>query len=169
MTFPTTRLRNAKLALLCFPGLVIDPRQRALLAEMRDFCRHLPAALKQPIPKAMVQLTPESDTEALNHANETATRNLADFASLLERSSSLGLCLRRSLIRYHYLRKLGIPAVIQFGARFVERNKEKEITGHAWITIHGQPYHEEEANWRGFQVMFTWPMSSSQDDAPAAS
>ena len=88
---------------------------------------------------------------------ETTTRNLADLAALLERQSPLGLCLRRSLIRFHYLRQLNIPVVVLFGAKLVPGKQQKEIAGHAWLTLQDAPYYEAEENWRDFTVMFTWP------------
>lgn len=151
-----TRLQHIGLALGCVPSLLRDRRQRQLLAEMRQLCRRLPAVLTQPIPQAMVALTPTVG-EKRPFFPETTTRNLADLAALLERQSPIGLCLRRSLIRYHYLRQLDIPVVVQFGAKLVPGKQQKEITGHAWLTLQDAPYHEAEENWRDFTVMFTWP------------
>lgn len=125
---------------------------------MRRLCRQLPAILQQPLPEAMARLTP--DVGGIRPLpDETTTRQLADLAALLERQSPLGLCLRRSLVRYHYLRQLGIPVVVRFGAKFVDGVQERDVTGHAWLEVNGRVYHEPEENWRGFTVMFTWPPS----------
>jgi hypothetical protein len=123
---------------------------------MRKFCRQLPIILDQPIPQAMADLTPEVG-EKRPLPNETTTRNLADLAALLERQSPLGLCLRRSLVRYYYLSQLNVPLAVQFGAKLVSGQQQKEISGHAWLTFQGHPYYEDEENWRDFTVMFTWP------------
>lgn len=157
-----TRLAHLNLAASRLPGLAAQPNQRQILTEMRQLCRQLPAILQQPLPEAMVQLTPE-EGEIRPLPDETTTRQLADLAALLERQSPLGLCLRRSLVRYHYLRQLGIPVVVKFGAKFVDGVPEKDVTGHAWLEMNGRVYHEPEENWRGFTVMFTWPTSSASE------
>ena len=76
----------------------------------------------------------------------------------LERRSPLGVCLRRSLTRYFFLRRADVPVVIQFGARFVGGKADRDVTGHAWLTCNGRSYHEAEENWRDFTVMFRWPI-----------
>ncbi|MEK7324660.1 MAG: lasso peptide biosynthesis B2 protein [Chloroflexota bacterium] len=160
-----TRLYHLWLALLTLPALLFESRRRTLFREMQAFCRNLPAALKGPLPQALQKLTPDvlriaysvSDT---HYAIRTTVRNLADVAALLDHRSPLGLCLRRSLVRYHFLRREGLPVVLQFGAKFVAGKLDREVTGHAWLTLDGQPYHEADENWRGFVVMFSYPNGS---------
>ncbi len=151
-----TRLRHLWLALVSLPGLLVSRRQRRLLADMRALCRRLPAILQTPLPEALTALTPNKPSNQYT-IPPAATRRLADLAALLERHSPLGLCLRRSLVRYHYLRRLDEPVVLNFGAKFVASEADRDITGHAWLTLNGRPYHELDENWRGFTVMFTWP------------
>ncbi len=160
----TNRLRHLWLALTCLPGLLVNGRQRQLLAEMRALCRQLPVVLQAPLPDALASLIPtnqsaiNSQQSTINkRTNPSNIRCLADLAALLERRSPLGLCLRRSLLRCHYLRHLDVPVVINFGAKFVGGEADREIAGHAWLTLRGCPYHELDENWRGFTVMFTWP------------
>lgn len=165
----TTRLRHLGLAAACAPRL-LHPAGRATLAEMRRFCRSLPQLLQQPLPTAMQQISPPPAGVTPTPTNEQHTRQLADLAALLERRSPLGLCLRRSLVRYHYLRRLGLPVTVQFGARFAPAspstpdspaNGSRRIAGHAWLLLNDQPYHEDEANWRDFTPMFRWPPDSA--------
>jgi len=148
------RLRHIGLALAALTGLMTSARRRALFREMRDFMRNLPVVLKSPLPVVMQQITPMSHPRG---EPEETVRALADLAALLDRRSPLGLCLRRSLTRYHFLRRIGVPVVVRFGARFVDGKPDREITGHAWLTLDGHPYHEADENWRGFTVMITWP------------
>lgn len=155
------RLRHWWLAVTALPPLIFNPRLRSLLAEMRAFCRSLPAALKRPLPEALHNLTPDvsrlSFGRSMQPAVEKTTRNLADLAALLDRHSPLGLCLRRSLTRYHYLRRIGVPVALHFGAKFVAGKPDREVAGHAWLTLNGEPYYEADENWRGFAVMYTFP------------
>ncbi len=150
-----TRLRHWGLALILLPGLLLSPRRRALFHEIQSFERALPATLKQPLPDALRSITLQSSTPLI--LNESLLRNLSDLAALLDRRSPLGLCLRRSLTRYHFLRHAGVPVVLRFGAKFVEGKPDRNITGHAWLTLNDAPYHEAGENWKGFTVMFNWP------------
>ncbi len=86
-------------------------------------------------------------------------RDLSDLTALLDRRSSLGLCLRRSLVRFHYLRRAGLPVTLKFGAKFVAGKPDREITGHAWLTLDDAPYHEADENWKGFVVMLSFPQN----------
>jgi hypothetical protein len=99
-----TRLEHVTIAAATAPGWLLWAERRRLLAEMRQLCRQLPSMLQQPLPQAMILLATVAPQRLL--PGEAATRRLADLAALLERRSPLGLCLRRSLLRYHYLRQL---------------------------------------------------------------
>lgn len=86
-----------------------------------------------------------------------SVRRLADLTALLDRRSPFGLCLRRSLLRYHFLRRAGVPVAVQFGARFKAGQPDRDVTGHAWVALDGQPYFEDGENYRGFRVMLSYP------------
>lgn len=154
-----TRLRHLALALRALPGLVLDAPQRALLAEMRRFCRQLPQRLQAPLDEALPALTPS--LRASPGGNADTVRRLADLAALLERRSPLGLCLRRSLVRFHFLRRAGVPVVLHCGARLLPAQTPagaaRRLTGHAWLTLDDQPYHEAAEDWRGFTVLLSHP------------
>jgi hypothetical protein len=124
---------------------------------MRHLCRQMPDILNQPLPKAMSQLAPRS-SKADWLPSPAHTRKLADLAALLERRTTLGLCLRRSLVRFYYLQQHRLPLQVQFGAKLSHGEAGRELAGHAWLTLNGQPYFEAEENWRDFRVMFTWPV-----------
>jgi hypothetical protein len=142
------------MALALAPALLFDARLRRLLAEMRAFCDSLPGRLARPLPQALAELTPPA---ADLRWPADIVRRLADLAALLDRRSPLGVCMRRSLTRYHYLRRAGLPVAVQFGARYVAGKPDREITGHAWLTLDGQPYFEAGENYRGFTVMYAFP------------
>ncbi len=154
------RLRHWWLALRLFPGLLFRGARRERLREIQVFCRALPAALTPPLPAALQRLTPGGPGTSPPVALEHELRDLADLVALLERRSPLGLCLRRSLTRYHFLRRAGVPVVLRFGARFVDATPDRDVTGHAWLTLNGKPYHEDDENWRGFTVMLSCPPDS---------
>jgi hypothetical protein len=80
-------------------------------------------------------------------------------AALLDRHSPLGLCLRRSLLRYRYLHEIDVPVTVLFGAKFApgQLPDQKKVTGHAWLVQGERPYHEDDENWQGYTVMLRWP------------
>ncbi|MCC6606387.1 MAG: lasso peptide biosynthesis protein [Anaerolineae bacterium] len=154
------RIGHLWLGLRLLPSLLTNAQQRQLLAEMRHLCQELPIILKQPIPQAMAELEAMGGEERpFPLPPEAQTRQLADLAALLERRSPLGLCLRRSLLRYRYLHELGVPVAVRFGAKFApgDAPDKKKVTGHAWLVVGERPYHEADANWQGYTVMLRWP------------
>ena len=162
-----TRLRHLWLALATLPGLLRDGRQRRLFAEMRALSRRLPQLMQQPLPDAMQAL---GNGSAPVDQAEDDVRRPADLAALLARRSPVGYCLRRSLLRYHFLQRAGLPLGVVFGARLRSSTRRQEgralqrvppeqsgIAGHAWVTLDGAPHHEPDENWRSFHVIYSWP------------
>jgi hypothetical protein len=152
------RLEHLWLAWVTLPKLLFNTRQRTLFHEMRSFTRKLPLTLKTPLPEALHAITPQPNAR---HTSERDVRNLADVAALLDRDSPLGLCLRRSLTRYHFLRQIDVPVVLHFGAKVVNGKPDRDIRGHAWLTLQGAPYFESGENWQDFVVMLSYPQIDS--------
>lgn len=160
--------------LLARYGLVVlvSAETRTLFNQMRHFCRHLPPYFQQPLPDAMTQLTPQLADQRIGANEERRIRHLSDLAGVLERSSPLGICMRRSLTRYHFLRERGVPVTVVFGAKFKPALRQaqdtatsdqpsavspKSITGHAWLTLDDEVYFESAENYQDFTPMFRWP------------
>lgn len=156
-----TRLQHLWLLIRWLPWLMLRAEYRRVLKRMRMFCGRVPTILQQPLPQAMQQIG--QPAAAAVNLPENHIRDLADLAALLQRHSPLGLCLRRSLVRYHYLRPRGVPVIVHFGARLLGQPEKRGLTGHAWLTLNGQPYHETDENWQGFTVMYTWPPEHSAE------
>ena len=155
------RLRHLFLALTMAPGVLRDRDQRALLAEMRAFCRALPQALDRPLHDSLTRLFADRAASPAVRDPDTI-RRLADLAAVLERRSPLGLCLRRSLVRAYFLRRAGVPVAVHFGAKFAPGRPgraaaSRAVAGHAWLTLEGRPYYEAAEDWRGFTVLFSYP------------
>lgn len=129
--------------------------QRRLLAEALALARELPARLEQPLPAALLALTPPAAPQPV--AVET-TRAIVDALTAFGAGRPLGICLRRSLLRYYFLRRAGLPVVIHFGARRLG----DDIAGHAWLTLAGQPYHEQPEHILVHTRMWSYPSA----DAP---
>ena len=160
----TPRHRAGNLALLgaTLPGLLGRQEQRTLLGEMRSFIGALPERLIGPLPESMATLLPDVTPAPPDPRTETEVRNLADLAVLLERNSPLGLCLRRSLTRYYFLRREGLPLKIHYGARMIGGEPDRQFDGHAWLTLDSVPYHEAGENWHGFTIMLTFPVKDDK-------
>jgi len=148
------RFNHWRLGLAALAVLAVSPLRRQLWAEMRVYERNLPAVLTAPLPQVLEAQTPAKIDITLP-AGEV--RLLADAAALFERRSPLGLCLRRSLARYHFGRRAGVPLVINFGARFKGGVADRQVSGHAWVTLDEQAYFEDGENYQGFTVMLRYP------------
>jgi hypothetical protein len=88
---------------------------------------------------------------------EPQIRQLADAVAAWQLRSPLGICLRRSLLRYYFLREAGLPVKISFGARLKSEREGSGLGGHAWLTLNGRAYYEPPANYEGFVVMYSYP------------
>lgn len=160
-------------ALVIGRALLSTPK-RALLRQMVAFSQTLPRQFNQPLPAMMAQLTPppshaqpagnelsiSPDLPAVRSLGEAEIRQLADAVALWRFRSPLGLCLRRSLLRYHFLRTAQVPVAIVFGARLKSSQEGGGIGGHAWLTLYGQPYYEHPGDYQGFVIMYVYPHES---------
>jgi hypothetical protein len=138
---------------------------------MLAFSRALPQQFNQPLPQMMSRLTPitNSDPSELPNLRELSSddiRRLADAVAAWHLTSPLGICLRRSLLRYHFLRRAGLPVSIVFGARLKETREGGGIGGHAWLTLNGTPYYENAEDYAGFVEMYIYPVDSTPSGAP---
>jgi hypothetical protein len=137
--------------------------ERAVLGDAWRIERSLPGRFAaQPLPELMKRLDAEVDA-CPSSLEASAARKLADAAVELDYFSPLGLCLRRSLVRYVLLRQAGLPVAVQFGAKKDTTAGRSRIAGHAWLTLHGQPYAEDPRDYAGFAPIYRYPPSSALD------
>lgn len=133
----------------------LSPDLRPLLPAIWRWSRALPARYEaQPLPDFLAAITPPAPDLAVDPER---LRALIDALARLDRRSPFGLCLRRSLWRYHWLRRAGLPLGILFGVRLRGPHEPMGgIAGHAWNTLHGEPWHERPADTQGFTVIYRW-------------
>jgi hypothetical protein len=131
--------------------------QRRLVREALLLARTLPGLLDQPLPQALAALTPAPEPSELD--NDTI-RAIVDGVAAFGAGRPLGICLRRSLLRYYFLRRAGLPVTVVFGAR----RRGDGIGGHAWLVLNGAPYHELPEHYREFAVMFAYPSPLAHAD-----
>lgn len=133
-----------------------NPVLRPLIPEINKLRRSLPAWYEShSLPDLLAQLTPSAPD--LTDVNPEDLRGLVDAIADLDWRSPFGVCLRRALLRYHFLRRAGIELGIVFGVRFRQTHETAGIAGHAWNTLAGRPYHEREEDYLGFSIMYEWP------------
>lgn len=138
-----------------------SPSHRKLLQRMLAFSQALPGQFNQPLPVMLAHLTP---TPTLAQpVSEAEIRRLADAVAAWHFRSSLGICLRRSLLRYHFLREANIPVSVIFGARLKDQQQGGGLGGHAWLTLHGAPYYENPGDYQGFVIMYQYPPTETQN------
>ena len=125
---------------------------------MFAFSQTLPRYFNQPLPQMMTQLTPTS--QPANTLPPDDLRRLADAVAAWHLRSPLGICLRRSLLRYYFLREAGVGVSIVFGARFKGQQEGGGIGGHAWLTLDGVSYFENPQDYEGFVEMYIYPGDS---------
>ena len=86
----------------------------------------------------------------------------ADAVSMLDYGSPLGVCLRRSLVRYVLLRRAGVPVVVHFGAKKDLAGAQGRIAGHAWLTLDGQAFAENPQDYEGFTAIYSYPQKTTE-------
>ncbi|MEM7348604.1 MAG: lasso peptide biosynthesis B2 protein [Chloroflexota bacterium] len=138
------------------------PSHRRLLQHMVAFSRRLPRQFEQPLPAMMANLTPRHPKKS-STISPNQMRQMADAVAAWHLLSPLGICLRRSLIRYHFLHSIGYPVQIVFGARLKDAKEGGGIGGHAWLLYDGQPYYENPKDYEGFVKMYVYPDKSTTE------
>ena len=66
---------------------------------------------------------------------------------ILSRNSltSENTCLKRTLVLYHFLRKMGMDVQVCFGVKYntlSDSKTQKRLEGHAWLLYHGDIFLE---------------------------
>ncbi len=143
----------------------LAPMTLALLRVERSYAR-------KGLHELLRELTPSRWRYAKSWAEAEAIRDASDLlVHHLPRRQKLGNCLAQSLLRYRALRQRGFPVRFHLGMR----KDQGELTGHAWLTLHGEPLWEPNfqppdglyagalAN-DGFSTTFCYP----PDDRPGS-
>ena len=151
------KIRRGLAYLLSAAGALPSSGSRRLLCDAWRIERSLPKWFtNEPLPQLMQHLDDEARDRSPLLDRDSLTR-LADAAVGLDYGSPLGICLRRSLVRYVLLRRAAVGVSVHFGARKEASDGRSRIAGHAWLTLDGLPYAEEPENYRGFAVIYSYP------------
>ena len=121
-----------------------------LLTSIFLFATVLPALIRfLSLPRLMQLLTPKHNKI---HKNlELQKLRIVKFTDYILNRNFLiwkKTCLKRSLILYHFLRKLGLNIQICFGVRYKKHYTydlaEKDIEGHAWLLWNDEIFLEDD-------------------------
>lgn len=100
------------------------------------------------IPRLMSILTPR-DLKVYQHLElEKLRAKAVKFTDyILSRNSMAGenTCLKRTLVFYHFLRKMGMDVQVCFGVKYdtlSDSEAQRRLEGHAWLLYHGDIFLE---------------------------
>lgn len=106
------------------------------------------------LPRLLKILTPASDKpQKWLTGKEEQVKNYTDKVLGFEKFIYKKNCFKRTLSLYYFLRRSGIPVVVNLGVRKV---KDK-LEGHGWLTLDGKPFWEKNENPLNFEVIYSYP------------
>ncbi|NNE33934.1 MAG: lasso peptide biosynthesis B2 protein [Rhodothermales bacterium] len=76
---------------------------------------------------------------------------------ILHRLFGGSYCMKRTLILFHYAQRYGVESTVVFG---VARDGDT-LKGHAWLSIDGEPYKENEGAVDNYKVIYSHPPSNN--------
>ena len=100
------------------------------------------------IPRLMSMLTPRDLKVYQRLKLENLKNKTVKFTDyILSRNSltSENTCLKRTLVLYHFLRKMGMDVQVCFGVKYntlSDSKTQKRLEGHAWLLYHGDIFLE---------------------------
>ena len=73
------------------------------------------------------------------------------------------ICLKRSLILYHFLKKLGMNIRICFGVKLPDGKIKSKLEGHAWLVYQGDIFLERDVEMtKSYKITYCFPEMSEQ-------
>jgi hypothetical protein len=125
------------------------------------------------IPNLMKILTPRDLRVYKNLDSEKTKDKVVKFTDYI---LSLNLwmyrttCLKRSLVLYHFLRKMGMDVHICFGVRFPDGVSREKLEGHAWLLYNGDIFLERDIEMtKTYKLTYRFPEINEQTAQEAIS
>ena len=112
-----------------------------------------------PLPVLLHRITPVPGDPSGPLETERAVRLVVRLCRLplFRRPVFPRLCLRQSLALYRTLTRMGYPVEIHFG---IQKNG-KDLRGHSWVTVHGQPV-AENAQGEAFRAIYSYSSATNR-------
>ncbi len=132
----------------------------------------LPVVLKLfSLPRFMKLFTPRSMNVYEGFDMEESKSKVIKFTDyVLSRKYLMykNICLRRSLVLYYFLRKLGVNVNICFGVRYNKRqpvvSTHKKLEGHAWLLYNGEIFLERNTEaTKTYKMVYTFPEDRAEN------
>jgi Transglutaminase-like superfamily len=114
------------------------------------------------VPRLMNALTPGNSKQHKNLDIEKVVK-FTDY--ILSRNLWVykTTCLKRSLVLYRFLRKLGMNVHICFGVRSPDGESRKKLEGHAWLLYNGDIFLERNIEMtKTYKVTYCFPERNEQ-------
>jgi hypothetical protein len=125
------------------------------------------------IPNLMKILTPRDLRVYKNLDSEKTKDKVVKFTDyILSRNLWMyrTTCLKRSLVLYHFLRKLGMDIHICFGVRFPDGVSREKLEGHAWLLHKGDIFLERDIEMaKAYKLTYCFPEINEQTAQEAIS
>ena len=123
-----------------------------------------------PLPRMMQLITPVS-TKRYNVLCDGSTKEkIIKFTDYILNRNILiwrNTCLRRSLLLYHFLNKIGLKVRICFGVKYnntvISKNHKGSLEGHAWLLLNGEIFLERNIEIvKKYNVTYCFPSFRQQ-------
>jgi len=125
------------------------------------------------IPNLMKILTPRDLRVYKNLDSEKTKDKVVKFTDyILSRNLWMyrTTCLKRSLVLYRFLRKLGMDVHICFGVRFPDGVSREKLEGHAWLLYNGDIFLERDIEMaKAYKLTYCFPEINEQTAQEAIS
>jgi hypothetical protein len=144
---------------------ISSPGEAFLLCRMAWWVAVLSATAKwRPLPKAL-ELVSGVESRSPQVSDDEVANQLANSIDLLLSTDFLffnPICWKRAAVLRRYLSHHGMPTRIIFGVR---KDKDGNVTGHAWLESNGKPFLEKSPP--DYVVTYSFP-GDKQSRQPSA-
>ena len=122
-----------------------------------------------PLPEAMQIFAPSKTQRNIKnkHSAQEKIVRYTDYILNLNVWIWRTTCLKRSLLLYRFLNKIGIKAQVCFGVKFnnntISKDKSNNLDGHAWLLLNGEIFLERNIEMtKEFKMTYCFPISRPQ-------
>ena len=127
----------------------------------------LPAIIKfSSLPGTMQIITPSKTNRNIKNKNSTLEKivRYTDYILNLNVWIWRATCLKRSLLLYRFLNRIGMNVQVCFGVKFnksiISQDQNKNFEGHAWLLLNDEIFLERNIEMvRGYKITYRFPIS----------
>jgi hypothetical protein len=122
-----------------------------------------------PLPRSMQIITPSKTHRYIKIKNSAQEKivQYTDYILNLNVWIWRTTCLKRSLLLYRFLKKMGMNVQVCFGVKFtkgmISNDKNRNLDGHAWLLLNGEIFLEKNIDMvREYKITYCFPTSRLQ-------